>query len=294
MQKLIIKGNRELSGKISISGSKNASLPILAASILANKVKLKNIPLVKDIFTMIELLNFIGLDTKFIKNKNILEIKNKEKNINTLAPYKLVKTMRAGVLVLGSLLTKYGKAKVSLPGGCAIGTRPVDLHLFALKKLGAKLKIKNGYILAEAKSGLIGATIKFSSISVGATENALLAAMMAKGKTILRNCAIEPEITDLISFLKKLGRKIKISGRTIIIIGESKIIKKSISHEVIFDRIEAGTFMIASALIGKKVIINKIDPNIIRSEIDILKKMGVKIKKKIIQSHCKKIKGLKK
>ena len=294
MQKLIIKGNRELSGKISISGSKNASLPILAASILANKVKLKNIPLVKDIFTMIELLNFIGLDTKFIKNKNILEIKNKEKDINTLAPYKLVKTMRAGVLVLGSLLTKYGKAKVSLPGGCAIGTRPVDLHLFALKKLGAKLKIKNGYILAEAKSGLIGATIKFSSISVGATENALLAAMMAKGKTILRNCAIEPEITDLISFLKKLGRKIKISGRTIIIIGESKIIKKSISHEVIFDRIEAGTFMIAGALIGKKVIINKIDPNIIRSEIEILKKMGVKIKKKDNSIILKKNKRLKK
>ena len=225
MQKLIIKGNRELSGKISISGSKNATLPILAASILANRVKLKNVPLVKDIFTMVELLNFIGLDTKFLKKKNILEIKNKEKNINTLAPYKLVKTMRAGVLVLGSLLTKYGKAKVSLPGGCAIGTRPVDLHLFALKKLGAKLKIKNGYILAEAKGGLKGATIRFSSISVGATENALLAAIMAKGKTILKNCAIEPEINDLISFLKKLGRKIKISGRTIIINGESKIKK---------------------------------------------------------------------
>ena len=169
MQKLIIKGNRQLVGKISISGSKNATLPILAASILASKVKLKNIPTVKDILTMVELLNFIGLDTKFLKNINTLEINNTEKNINTLAPYKLVKTMRAGVLVLGPLLAKYGKAKVSLPGGCAIGTRPVDLHLFALKKLGAKLKIKNGYILAEAKSGLIGATIKFSSISVGAT-----------------------------------------------------------------------------------------------------------------------------
>jgi len=151
MQKLIIKGKRELTGKISISGSKNATLPILAASILANQVKLTNIPLVKDIFTMVELLNFIGLKTKFLKNQNILEIKNKEKKITTLAPYKLVKTMRAGVLVLGSLLTKYGKAKVSLPGGCAIGTRPVDLHLFALKKLGAKIKIKNGYIIAEQK-----------------------------------------------------------------------------------------------------------------------------------------------
>ena len=278
MQKLIIKGKRELFGKISISGSKNATLPILAASILANEVKLKNIPLVKDIFTMVELLNFIGLNTKISKNKNILEIKNKEKNIKTLAPYKLVKTMRAGVLVLGPLLTKYGKAKVSLPGGCAIGTRPVDIHLFALKKLGANIKIKNGYILAEAKNGLKGATIKFPSISVGATENALIAAYMAKGKTVLKNCAIEPEIKDLILFLKKLGGKIRISGR-MITIEESKIKKISVKHDIIFDRIEAGTYMIAGALIGKKVIINKIDPNIIKSEIDILKKMGVKIKK---------------
>jgi UDP-N-acetylglucosamine 1-carboxyvinyltransferase len=277
MQKLIIKGKRELIGKISISGSKNATLPILAASILAHKVKLRNIPSVKDIFTMIELLNFIGLDTKFLKNKNTLEIKNNKKNINTLAPYKLVKTMRAGVLVLGPLLTKYGKAKVSLPGGCAIGSRPVDLHLFALKKLGAKIKIKNGYILAEAKSGLQGATVKFPSISVGATENALIAALMAKGKTILKNCAIEPEIKDLILFLKKLGGKIRDTGRTIVI-NESKIKTKLISHEIIFDRIEAGTYMIASALIGKKVIINKINPNIIKSEIIVLKKMGVKIK----------------
>ena len=278
MQKLIIKGKRELAGKILISGSKNASLPILAASILAKKVTLKNIPLVKDIFTMVELLNFIGLNTKFLKNKNILKIENKEKKINTLAPYKLVKTMRAGVLVLGPLLSKYGKAKVSLPGGCAIGTRPVDLHLFALKKLGAKIKIKNGYILAEAKGGLKGADIKFPNISVGATENSLLAALTAKGKTVLKNCAIEPEIKDLIFFLKKLGGKIKISGRTITI-NESKIKNLTINHEIIFDRIEAGTYMIASALIGKKVIIDKIDPDIIKSEIAILKKMGIKIKK---------------
>ncbi|MDC0511699.1 UDP-N-acetylglucosamine 1-carboxyvinyltransferase [Pelagibacteraceae bacterium] len=278
MQKLKIKGKRELTGKISISGSKNSTLPILAASILANQVKLTNIPLVKDIFTMVELLNFIGLDTKFLKEKNTLEIQNKEKKITTLAPYKLVKTMRAGVLVLGSLLTKYGKAKVSLPGGCAIGTRPVDLHLFALKKLGAKIKIKSGYIIAESKNGLKGTTVKFPSISVGATENALLAAYGAKGKTILKNCATEPEVKDLILFLKKLGGKIKISGRTLII-EETKITKPSANHEIIFDRIEAGTYMIASALIGKKVIIDKINPNIIKSEINILKKMGVKIKK---------------
>ena len=202
MQKLIIKGNRELLGKIIISGSKNATLPILAASILAYKVKLKKIPLVKDIFTMIELLKFIGLDLKISKKKNTIDIINKKKDINTRAPYKLVKTMRAGVLVLGSLLTKYGKAKVSLPGGCAIGTRPVDLHLFALKKLGAKIKIKNGYIIADAKKGLKGANITFPNISVGATENALLAAFKAKGKTVLKNCAIEPEIKDLIFFFK--------------------------------------------------------------------------------------------
>jgi len=279
MQKLIIKGKKELSGKISISGSKNATLPILAASILANQVLIKNIPLVKDIFTMVELLNFIGLKTKFIKKKNIIEIINNDKNINTLAPYKLVKTMRAGVLVLGSLLTKYRKAKVSLPGGCAIGSRPVDLHLFALKKLGAKIKIKDGYILAEAKDGLKGATIKFPSISVGATENALLASFKAKGKTVLKNCAIEPEIKDLILFLKKLGANIKIKGRKITI-SDGEIENTKITHEVIFDRIETGTYMIASALLAKKKLtIKKIDPKIIKSEISILRKIGVKVVK---------------
>jgi len=293
MQKLIIKGKNELIGKISISGSKNATLPILAATILANQVKLKNVPLVKDILTMIELLKFIGLDTKFLKNKNTLEIKNRKKKINTFAPYKLVKTMRAGILVLGPLLSKYGKAKISLPGGCAIGTRPVDLHLFALKKLGAKIKIKNGYILAEAKKGLKGTSLTFPSISVGATENALLAAFMAKGKTILKNCAIEPEIIDLILFLKKLGGKIKISGRSITI-DKSEIKKIQINHEVIFDRIEAGTYMIAGALIGKKININKIIPNVIKSEISILKKMGVKIKKNHNSITLQKNKRLKK
>jgi len=294
MQKLIIKGRKEISGKISISGSKNATLPILAASILASHVKIKNVPLVKDIITMVELLNFIGLKTKLIKKKNIIEIFNYDKNINTLAPYKLVKTMRAGVLVLGSLLTKYRKAKVSLPGGCAIGSRPVDLHLFALKKLGAKIKIKDGYILAEAKNGLKGAEIKFPSISVGATENALIAAFKAKGRTTLKNCAIEPEIKDLISFLKKLGAKIKIKGRTISI-EESEIKSSKIIHEVIFDRIELGTYMIASALLAKNnLLIDRVDPKIIKSEIDILKKIGVKIIKKKKSIIIRKSKRLKK
>jgi UDP-N-acetylglucosamine 1-carboxyvinyltransferase len=295
MQKLIIKGNRELSGKISISGSKNATLPILAASILSSQVIIKNVPLVKDIFTMVELLNFIGLKTKIIKKKNTIEIKNKKKNINTLAPYKLVKTMRAGVLVLGSLLTKYRKAKVSLPGGCAIGSRPVDLHLFALKKLGAKIKIKDGYIIAQAKNGLKGAKIKFPSISVGATENALLAAFKAKGKTVLKNCAIEPEVKDLIKFLKKLGADISLNGRTISI-SESKNKNSKIIHHVIFDRIELGTYMIASALLAKKnLIIDKIDPKIIKNELNVLKKIGVQIKKKknsIIINKAKRIKKI--
>ena len=205
MQKLIIKGKKELSGKIFISGSKNSTLPILAASILANKVYLKNIPLVKDIFTMVELLKFIGLKVKVIKKKNIIKITNDEIRINKLAPYKLVKTMRAGVLVLGSLLTKYRKAKVSLPGGCAIGTRPVDLHLLALKKFGAKIKIKDGYILAEAKKGLKGTIIKFPSISVGATENALLAAFNAKGKTILKNVTIDVPDGSFVFLIGRTG-----------------------------------------------------------------------------------------
>ena len=280
MQKLIIKGKNELSGKISISGSKNATLPILAASILAKQVTLKNIPMVKDIFTMVELLNYIGLKTKILKKKKIIKINNNEKNINTLAPYKHVKTMRAGVLVLGSLLTKYGKAKVSLPGGCAIGTRPVDLHLFALKKLGAKIKIKDGYIIAEAKKGLKGNVIKFPSISVGATENALLAAAKAKGTTILKNCAIEPEIKDLIIFLKKLGLIINLNGRNITI-KQNKIKNSKIVHNVIFDRIELGTYMIAGALTAKKnLIIDKIDPKIVQNEIEVLRKIGVQIIKK--------------
>ena len=293
MHKLLIKGKKELSGKISISGSKNATLPILAASVLANQVKLTNIPLVKDIFTMVELLKFIGLRVKILKNKNVIEINDKEKKINTLAPYKLVKTMRAGVLVLGSLLSKYGKAKVSLPGGCAIGSRPVDLHLFALKKLGAKIKIKDGYIIADAKQGLKGCVVKFPNISVGATENALLAAFNAKGKTILKNCAIEPEVKDLVLFLNKLGSKIKISGRTITI-NELKKISVKVYHDVIFDRIELGTYMIASALVGKKITISKINPNIVKSEIDILRKMGVKIKKFRNSIIIKKNKKLKK
>ena len=243
---------------------------------------------------MSELLKFIGLKIKFNKNKNSIETINNNKSIKTLAPYKLVKTMRAGVLVLGPLLAKYKKAKISLPGGCSIGTRPVDLHLFALKKLGAKIKIKNGYIIAEAKNGLKGNQIIFPSISVGATENAILAAFKAKGKTILKNCAIEPEIIDLISFLNKLGGKIKIDGRTIKI-SENKSILKIVNHKIIFDRIELGTYLIAASLVGKKITLNNIDSSVVTSEIKVLKRMGVNLKiekKKITVFKSNKIKSI--
>ncbi len=276
MQKLIIDGKKILSGSIKISGSKNSTLPILAATILNNHSTIKNIPFVNDIITMLNLLKFIGLKYKISKKKNSVEVINSNKKINTVAPYKLVKTMRAGVLVLGPLLGKYKKAKVSLPGGCAIGTRPVDLHLFALKKLGAKIKIKNGYIFASALNGLKGTKFKFPKISVGATENAILASVNAKGTTIIENCAIEPEIIDLVNFLKKLGIKIKIFKRRITI--KKSLVEKKISHKVICDRIELGTYIIGGALTAKKLKLKNINPNLIKKEIYILKKMGVKMK----------------
>ena len=279
MQKLEITGGKKISGTISISGSKNATLPILASTILTNeKIIIKNVPLVKDVETMAKLLSTIGSTVNFNKKEKKIEIHNK-KLLKTYAPYHLLKTMRAGVLVLGPLLAKYKVAKVSLPGGCAIGSRPVDLHLDALKKMGAKIKIKDGYIFASAKKGLRGCRIKFPKISVGATENIIIAACIAKGKTKLRNCALEPEINDLIDFLKKIGCKIKRVGkRSINIFGEKKL--KSAVHKIIPDRIEAGTYIIAAALTKGKLKINNIDPKIIINEINILKKMGVKIIKK--------------
>jgi len=187
--------------------------------------------------------------------------------------------MRAGVLVLGPLLAKYGNAKVSLPGGCAIGSRPVNFHLDALKKMGAKIKIKNGYIIASAKNGLKGCSIKFSKISVGATENILIAACFASGETKLKNCALEPEIIDLISFLKKIGCRIELVGKRAINIKGVKYLKSAV-HKVIFDRIEAGTYIIAAALTKGNLKIKNIDPNIMLTEISLLKKMGVKIERK--------------
>ena len=277
MQKLIVKGKKGLSGSIIISGSKNATLPILAATLLTDKTTiLKNIPLVQDVYTMVKLLKFIGLNIVISKRLNTLKITNKKK-LKTIAPYNLLKTMRAGVLVLGPLLARYKKAKVSLPGGCAIGVRPVNLHLFALEKLGAKIKIKNGYIHASATQGLTGNTINFPAISVGATENAILAAVSARGKTIISNCAIEPEIQDMIVFLKKMGCIINFIGKRKILIIWTKNFR-SLNHEIIFDRIELGTYLIAAALVGKKVKFVNIKSKFIETEIKLLKKMGVKMK----------------
>ena len=207
MQKLEVFGAKKLKGQINISGSKNASLPILAATLLSDKnIYLKNLPKVKDIETMINLLESLGSKVRFHKKRFIIDNSNQKKKF---ASYNLVKTMRAGILVLGPLLAKFGTAKVSLPGGCAIGTRPIDIHLKALSNLGVKYKITQGYVYATAPKGLIGSKIRFSKISVGATENLIIAANFAKGITILNNCAIEPEIKDLVNFLIKLGCKIK-------------------------------------------------------------------------------------
>ena len=274
MQKLEVFGSNKLKGKIIISGSKNASLPILAATLLTNKkVYLKNLPKVKDIETMIKLLESLGSKTKF-ENKRLV-IDNLKQN-KKFASYNLVKTMRAGILVLGPLLAKFGTAKVSLPGGCAIGTRPIDIHLKSLSKLGVKYKIFQGYVHASAPRGLIGSKIRFSKVSVGATENLLIAACFAKGTTILNNCAIEPEIKDLVNFLIKLGCDIKwIGKRSLEIIGVKKV--NEISYSVMFDRIEAGTYLIAAAITEGNLKIKNIDPNIIKTEINILKKIGMKI-----------------
>ena len=294
MQKLEIRGGRKISGTIAISGSKNATLPILAATILTNKkVIIKNIPIVRDIETMATLLKTIGSSVDFNKREKKIEIINKGA-LKTFASYNLLKTMRAGVLVLGPLLAKYGTAKVSLPGGCSIGSRPIDLHLSALKKMGANIKVKNGYITASAKRGLKGCLIKFSKVSVGATENILIASCFSKGKTQLRNCASEPEVQDLISFLKKLGCKInQVGKRSIDVFGVEKL--KPAIHKVIFDRIEAGTYIIAAALTNGQVKITNVNPKIMLTEINLLKQMGVKIIKKknyIIVTCPKKIKGI--
>ncbi len=276
MDKLEVFGARKLKGQIKISGSKNAALPILASTILSNKkVYLTNLPRVKDIETMIKLLESLGSKVKYLKNKNSISIHN-DRKIKTFVAYNLVKTMRAGILVLGPMLARFGKAKVSTPGGCSIGIRPIDIHLKSLVKLGVKYKIIDGYVHAYSNKKLKGTKIKFPKISVGATENLIIASSMAEGKTILSNCAIEPEIKDLVNFINSIGGNIKwIGKRTLRIFGVNKF--RESKYEIMPDRIEAGTYLIAGAITQGNIKVTGIDPNIIKTEIDILKKIGAKI-----------------
>ena len=277
MDKLEVFGARKLKGSVRISGSKNAALPILAASILSNqKIILKNLPNVKDIETMIKLLESIGSVIKYSKNKNSAIIQNKNK-LKTFASYNLVKTMRAGILVLGPMLARYGNAKVSTPGGCSIGVRPIDIHLKSLAKLGVNYKIVDGYVHAHSKNKLKGAKIKFPKISVGATENLIIASSMAEGTTVLSNCAIEPEIKDLVNFINCIGGKVKWIGKRTLRIHGVNYFKEN-EYSIMPDRIEAGTYLIAAAVTEGDLRILGINPNIIKTEIDILKKIGLKIK----------------
>ena len=276
MDKFLINGPCRIKGNVSISGSKNASLPILAATLLFNKpVIIKNLPRVRDINTMLNLLKSLGSKIILSRDRKTAKIINK-KNMKTFASYSLVKTMRGSILVLGPLISKFYRSKTSLPGGCLIGARPVNYHLSALKKLGMKYKIKDGYIIAKSNGRLKGKTIKFPKISVGATENSIIAACLAKGKTILKNCAMEPEIKDLTQFLNKAGANIKWSRRTCIITGIDSL--NQTTHTVMADRIEAGTFCVAATLAKGNLQVKNLDPKIINTELELLKKVGAKIK----------------
>ena len=277
MDKFLIKGPCKIKGDIFVSGSKNAALPILASTLLFDDpVTINNLPRVKDIDTMLNLLKSLGSKINLSKNKKSVKI-TKGKNQKIFASYSLVKTMRAGILVLGPLIAKKHKCIASLPGGCLIGARPVNFHLNTLKKLGMNYQIKKGYIYANSKGKLKGANIKFSNISVGTTENSIIAACLAKGITILKNCAIEPEIIDLTNFLNSAGAKIKwIGKRSLKIEGVSSL--NSIKYTVMNDRIEAGTFCVAACLTNGNIRIKNFNPKIIQTEIELLQKIGAKIK----------------
>ena len=279
MDKFLITGPCKVKGKIDVSGSKNAALPILAATLLFDKpVELKNLPNVRDIHTMLALLKSLGSKIVISRNKKSVKIYNFKK-MKTFASYNLVKTMRAGILVLGPLLSKHYKSITSLPGGGSLGTRPINYHLNGLAKLGAKHKIINGYVHATANKGLVGGKIKFSKVSVGASENLIIAATLAKGRSILKNCATEPEIKDLINFLNSAGGKIKWIGKRTLQIDGVKFLN-SINYSIMGDRIETGTWLIAAALTEGKLRIRKFNPKLIQTEINILKKMGTRIETK--------------
>ena len=271
MEKLLINGGSTLKGEINCSGAKNAALPMIAATILSDEnIVLKNLPYLQDITTMFELLGSMGADILLNENMDFTistsALKEKE------ARYELVKTMRASILVLGPLVAKYGEAKIALPGGCAIGSRPVNYHLDALEQLGATITLKNGYIEANAKK-LVGSQIKFDGITVTGTENIMMAACLAEGTTVLTNVAKEPEIIDLAEFLNHMGAKISGAGTDKITIeGVDKLY--GTEYIIPADRIEAGTYLIAAAVTKGEIVINGINPKRLVKVLDKLNETG--------------------
>ncbi len=283
MDRIRIRGGNPLLGTISIGGAKNAALPLMAASLLTSqKLTLSNLPHLVDITTMVHLLAELGVAISMDGNVSnggnfgrALTLVASEP-VQKIAPYDLVRKMRASVLVLGPLLARWGQATVSLPGGCAIGTRPVDIHLGAFKALGAEIELKEGYIKAHAKKGLKGANILFPSVSVGATENVMMAATLAEGETRISNAAREPEVGDLANCLVAMGANIEgIGTDTLKVTGVSEL--KGTSHEVIPDRIETGTYAVAAAMTGGDIIMKGTRLELLNALADVLAKAGVEI-----------------
>ena len=277
MEKLLISGGKVLSGELRSSGAKNAALPILAGTLLTDRpVTVGNLPHLNDITTMIELLGCLGASLT-VDEKMRIEIDTRELN-SLSAPYELVKTMRASILVMGPLLARFGQAKVSFPGGCAIGSRPVDLHLKGFEAMGAQISVEDGYITAIASDGLLGADICFDGITVGGTENLMMAATLAKGKTRLRNAAREPEVVDLATCLIKMGANISGHGTNVIEI-EGVDSLSGCSYDVMPDRIEAGTYLVATAATGGNLRLRDVIPEHLESVLNKLEEMGASIKK---------------
>jgi len=274
LKKLKIQGGHSLRGEIHISGSKNAALSIIAASIMTEeRIVLENIPHLEDVTTMIRLIAGMGVSVTLADDNKLILDSSKIRNF--LAPYDLVKTMRASILVLGPLIARFGEASVSLPGGCAIGARPVNLHLDGLKAMGADIEINEGYICAKAKK-LKGAHFSFSPVSVTGTANLMMAGVLAEGQTILENAATEPEVINLGDFLLKMGAKIKGLGtRKITIDGVNKL--SSTEHKIIPDRIETGTFLVAAAITKGSVLLKKTQPEHLQSVLDLLRQTGAVI-----------------
>ena len=272
MEKLLIRGKKELNGEIVASGAKNSALPILAASLLADSpLKVSNLPHLNDITTMIELLGSMGLDIALSEDMDVLVDASTIKNLN--ARYELVKTMRASIVVLGPLLTKFHRAKVALPGGCAIGSRPVNLHIQAMREMGADIVLENGYIKAKTKGRLKGANISLDPVSVGATENILMAASLADGLTTINNAAKEPEVVDLAECLKKMGAEIEGHGTDRIVINGVKTLL-GCDFSVMPDRVETATYLTAVAMTGGKIKIKRARPNSVSSVVNKLREAG--------------------